>query len=370
MRPLLLSGGTIADGTGAPLSAGNLLIRGGAIAGLGDFAAPEDAEAIDCTGLTIAPGFIDGHSHSDLQVLENRPEKLLQGVTTEVVGNCGFSTYPAGEDRGPLHEFADGILHGSGNWGWPAAADYLADARKAARAGVASLLGHGTLRVWAAGHRLGALSGREVDCMERMLDEALAEGAAGFSTGLMYSPGASAPFEELERLVRVVARRGKTYATHMRDYSDRLVPAVEEQLELARRTGCRLQISHLQAVGERNWPLQQIALDRINEAARQGVDVAFDCYPYTRGSTVLTQLLPQWAIEGGIQGLLSGLADPALRARIAAGTEAALAQGWHGIIVAAVAGEKNQPQVGRTIAAIALDRARPPVETALDLLTE
>jgi dihydroorotase/N-acyl-D-amino-acid deacylase len=370
LKPLLLSGGTIADGTGAPLSAGDLLIRGGVIAGLGEFAAPEDAEAIDCTGLTIAPGFIDGHGHSDLQVLENRPEKLLQGVTTEVVGNCGFSPYPAREDRGPLHEFADGIFCGGGNWGWPTAADYLRDARRFSRAGVVSLLGHGTLRVWAAGHRLGALSGREADCMERMLDDALAEGAAGFSTGLMYSPGASAPFEELERLCRVVARRGKTYATHMRDYSDRLVEAVEEQLELARRTGCRLQISHLQAVGERNWPLQQIALDRIEEAGRQGVDVAFDCYPYTRGSTVLTQLLPQWALEGGIEGLLAGLADPPRRARIAAETEAALAQGWHGIIVAAVATGGNQRQVGRTIAAIALDRGRPPVETALDLLAE
>src|ERR1019366_1498689 len=312
----------------------------------------------------------DGHSHSDLQVLENRPEKLRQGVTTEVVGNCGFSAYPAHEDRGPLHEFADGILCGGGNWGWATAAGYLAAVRKASRAGCVSLLGHGTLRIWAAGHRLGALSEGEMDRMEGMLDDALAEGAAGFSTGLMYSPGASAPFDELERLCRVVARRGKAYATHMRDYSDLLPEAVEEQLELARRAESRLQISHFQAVGERNWPLQRIALDRIEEARRQGLDVAFDCYPYTRGSTVLTQVLPQWALEGGIGGLLQSLADPATRSRIAAETEAALAQGWQGIIVAAASTEANRKQVGRTIAAIAQDRGRPPAQAALDLLIE
>ncbi len=369
-RPKLLRGGSIADGSGAPLEAGDLLIRDGLIAGLGEVDEPADAAAIDCTGLTIAPGFIDGHSHSDLQVLENRPEKLLQGVTTEVVGNCGFSAYPACEDRGPLHEFANGILCGSGNWGWATAADYMTAARKASRAGCVSLVGHGTLRIWAAGHRLGALSEGEVQRMEGMLDDALTEGAAGFSTGLMYSPGASAPFEELKRLCRVVARRGKVYATHMRDYSARLLESVEEQLELARRTECRLQISHFQAVGERAWPLQQSALERIEKARSQGIDVAFDCYPYTRGSTVLTQMLPQWALEGGARELLAALADPARRSRIEAETEAALAQGWHGIIVSAAATEANRREVGRTIAAIARDRGRPAVEVAMDLLIE
>jgi dihydroorotase/N-acyl-D-amino-acid deacylase len=369
-RPLLLRGGVLADGGGAPLAAGDVLIRGGVIEGLGEVAAPADAQAIDCAGLTIAPGFIDGHSHSDLQVLENRPEKLLQGVTTEVVGNCGFSAYPAGEDRGPLHEFAGGILCGSGNWGWATAADYLAAAREAAHAGCVSLVGHGTLRIWAAGHRLGALSAGEMDRMEGLLDDALSEGAAGFSTGLMYSPGASAPFQELERLCRVVARRGKTYTTHMRDYSGRIMESVEEQLKLARSSGCRLQISHFQVVGERHWHLQRMALERIEEARQQGIDVAFDCYPYTRGSTVLTQMLPQWALEGGMRGLMLALAEPARRTRIADETEAAIEQGWHGIIVAAVDSEANQRHVGRTMAAIARDRGRPPVETAIDLLIE
>jgi N-acyl-D-amino-acid deacylase len=368
MKALLLSGGTIVDGSGGPPFPGGLLVRGDAIAAVGEVPAVADAEVVDCGGLAIAPGFIDGHSHADLQVLENRPQKLLQGVTTEVVGNCGFSAFPAPDDRGPLHEFADGILCGAGNWGWATAADYLAEARRRARAGVVSLVGHGTLRIWAAGHRPGALTPHELDRMERMLDDSLAEGAAGFSTGLMYSPGAGAPLAELERLCQVTARRGKTCATHMRDYSGRLVEAVDEQLDLARRTGCRLQISHLQAVGKKNWPLQRTALDRIEEARAQGIDVAFDCYPYTRGSTVLTQLLPQWALNGGIQELLLRLENPARRARIAAETDAALAQSWEGIIVSSVATGADRRQIGRTIAEIAFERGQPPAETALDLL--
>src|SRR5262245_24803073 len=279
-------------------------------------------EVIDCHGLTIAPGFIDVHSHSDLQVLEPRPEKALQGVTTEVVGNCGFSPYPATADRRLLYEFANGIFRGDTSWGWSSAAGYLTAARSAPLVNVESLVGHGTLRIAVAGMRQGALEEKEVDAMERLLDESLAEGACGFSTGLMYSPGESAPSEELERLCRVVARRGKIHASHIRDYKFHLEEAIDEQVELARRTGCRIQISHLQAVGEANWGRQARALDRIERARQQGIDIAFDCYPYVAGSTVLTQLLPQRALEGGADALMQRLSHPATRAELAAATMA------------------------------------------------
>jgi len=186
----------------------------------------------------------------------------------------------------------------------------------------------------------------------------------------MYAPGASAPPNELERLCGIVARHGKVYATHMRDYGDRLIEALDEQLELARRTGCRLQISHLQAVGPRNWHRQQAALDRIERAREEGLDVAFDCYPYTRGSTVLTQLLPQWALAGGTSELVSRLGDPRTRAVIAQETEAGLAQGWDGILLASVGSAANQHLVGDSIAGIAKSRNVAPIEAALDLLVE
>ena len=285
------------DGTGRPAFAADVWIEDGRIGTIGSLPGQAD-ETIDCTGLTVTPGFVDGHSHSDLQVLENRPEKALQGVTSEIVGNCGFSPYPAAVDRGPLHEFANGIFRGGDAWGWNSAADYLASASSSSRfANVVSLVGHGTLRIAFAGTRLGPLSEPEMDKMEHALEESLAAGACGFSSGLMYPPGESAPFSELERLCRIVARRDKIYSTHMRDYGVRLVEAVEEQ-ELARHTGCRLQISHFQVAGEANWSLQSKALEKIERARKEGIDVAFDCYPYVYGSTVLSQLLPQWALGG------------------------------------------------------------------------
>ncbi len=367
----LFRNGLLIDGTGAPPSHGDLLICDKRIAEVGTFAPPVADAEVDCTGLAISPGFIDSHSHSDLQVLEKRPEKVLQGVTTEVVGNCGFSPYPASPEARQLREFANGIFCGDDQWGWPSAAAYLADVeRRAQLTGVVSLLGHGSLRVFQAGHHLGPLSDRDLQTIEGVLDEALAQGAAGFSTGLMYSPGESAPFEELERLCRVVARHGKIYTSHIRSYTSGLLEAVDEQLELARRTGCRLQISHLQAVGPANWSKQPAAIEKIERARDAGVDVAFDCYPYVAGSTVLTQLLPQWVLEGGIEGMLARLADRAQRGAIAAETVAGVAQRWSDLYISAAGSPSGQDLVGRSLEDIAGMRGCEPVEAMLDVLYE
>jgi len=370
MSTILLHGGTIVDGSGGEPFAADVLVAEDRIAAIGTDLRLADVARIDCSGLVIAPGFIDAHSHSDLQVLENRPEKLLQGATSEVVGNCGFSPYPARANVGELRTFANGILHGDDHWGWPDARSYLHDVSLRCRTGVLSLVGHGSLRIAHAGHRLGPFSQDDLAAMERSLDDLLGQGASGFSSGLMYSPGASAPVKELEALCRVVARRGLIYATHMRDYGDSLGEAVNEQIGIARRTGCRLQISHLQAVGPRNWPKQEAALETIEDAHREGVDVAFDCYPYTRGSTVLTQLLPQTALEGGMNALLRRLRDAAERQRLAVQMDRSLAQGWDGIFVSALPSLKNRDLIGRSIAEIAEWRHAEPAMAALDLLVE
>ena len=370
MENIVLGNGTLIDGTGRRSTTGDLLIRGDRIAEVGRFDKPAEARVIDCSGLMVAPGFIDAHSHSDLQVLENREEKVRQGVTTEVVGNCGFSPYPAPDDRTLLQGFANGIFCGDDRWGWKSARDYLKDAERSPIVNVASLIGHGSLRISVAGHRLGPLPERDVEAMEEKLSDSLSEGACGFSTGLMYAPGSSAPFEELERLCRVVARHDKIYTTHMRSYFSGLVDALDEQLELARRTGCRLQISHMQAVGASNWPLQARAIDKIEQARRDGIDIAFDCYPYVAGSTVLTQALPQWVLEGGVVGMLARLTDPSQRAHIAAETSSALEWRWVDIYISAVGSAANQEAVGQNLAALAETRGCEPVDVMLDLLIE
>jgi N-acyl-D-amino-acid deacylase len=366
---LVLTGGSIIDGTGAPAKAGDVVIHDGKIASVG--APPREGmsayHVIDCKGCIIAPGFIDAHSHSDLKVLENRTEKLLQGVTTEVVGNCGFSPYPMPEDPHVLREFANGILCGDDRWGWGSALDYLTSASQSKVATVASLAGHGSLRIKVAGNTSRALTPRQMDAMAGLLDEALQEGAAGLSSGLMYAPGSGASAEELIALCRVVARRGGIYATHMRSYSAGLVQAVEEQISIAEASGCRLQISHLQAAGEDYWPLQQRAIDLIEQASARGVDVAFDAYPWLAGSAVLTQVLPQVALDGGIPGLLSRLRDPLQRESIR--TQIRPEARWDGVVITAAAHNEGS-LVGKSIKDIASECGSDPESVVMDILLE
>ena len=367
---LLLKNATLIDGSGTPPCSGDILIARERIAEVGQCTLASGTRTLDCTGLVAAPGFIDAHSHSDLQVLEGRMEKTRQGVTSEVVGNCGFSPYPAAGHADAVRRFANGILCGNNQWGWPGAAAYLEALGHTPNASVYSLIGHGSMRVEVAGDEQRPLTTREMDRMEDLLDEALAAGAIGFSTGLMYAPGSCAPVDELERLCRIVTRHNKVYATHMRSYSFGLEDAVEEQLNLARRTNCRLQISHLQAVGRLNWDRQQRVLEKIERAALEGVDVGFDCYPYTAGNTVLTQLVPQWTLDGGIEKLIERLLDPMLRIRIAEETRANMALPWTDIVLTSVESEKNRWAVGMSLAAVAERRSQDPGELLMDLLVE
>lgn len=370
MSEYVLTGGTVVDGTGKPPFAASVHLHGERIVRIGRFEPPPAAERIDCAGLTIAPAFIDSHTHSDLQVIEGRREKLRQGVATEVVGNCGFSAYPPARDPADLREFANGIFCGDDRWGWPSTRAYLDDIARSRTANVVSLVGHGSLRIAVAGSRQGPLSEAAVARMEALLADALDAGAAGFSTGLMYAPGSSAPTEELERLCRVVASRQKIYTSHIRSYSSGLVAAVDEQIALARRTGCRLQISHLQAVGAKNRPLHVRALEAIETAHAAGVEVEFDCYPYIAGSTVLTQVLPQRALDGGLEALMSRLRDREQRAAIARETNETIPWNWQDIFISALHSERNQHVIGRNLADVAEERGCDPVDAMLDLLLE
>jgi N-acyl-D-amino-acid deacylase len=370
MSGTLLKNGYLIDGTGTPARLGSLLISGDIIEDMGDIVVPSDVTCYDCSGLTITPGFIDAHSHSDLQVLEKRTEKSRQGVTAEVVGNCGFSAYPASPDPSALRSFANGIFCGDDTWGWASTTEYLNSLAQSPMATVGSLTGHGSLRIAVAGNRLGVLPDHDIERMEGLLDEALSAGAIGLSTGLMYAPGSTAPFEELERLCRVVARRGKIYASHIRSYFADLPQAIEEQIQLARRTGCRLQISHLQAVGAKNWHLHQQALDLIEAAKQEGIDIAFDCYPYIAGSTVLTQLLPDWSLEGGLPGLMQRLMNASERDRIVSETADTLAWEWRDIYISSVQNPADRPTIGKNLQELSEIRGIPPVRVVLQLLAD
>jgi N-acyl-D-amino-acid deacylase len=365
----ILHGGIVVDGTGGSPYAASVIVEGDRILAIEKAGALSGGQMIDCSGCVITPGFIDAHSHSDLQVVEGRPEKLEQGVTTEVVGNCGFSAYPLPEEPHELRDFANGIFCGDQQWGWHSCTSYLKSARRNDAATVVSLVGHGSLRIKAVGNTCRALTAKELDLMTGVLDDLLDQGAAGLSSGLMYAPGSGASPEELVSLCKVVARRGCIYTTHMRNYSSELVESVREQIQIAAQAGCRLQISHLQAVSEENWPLQERAIAAIERATGEGVDASFDAYPWVAGSTVLSQLLPQSSLDGGMLGLAIRLADPLQREQIRAEVERENGRRWSDLFIS-FAADDAKSLVGRSLLEIAQERGCEPSTAVLDILIE
>jgi N-acyl-D-aspartate/D-glutamate deacylase len=363
---LLFRNATLYDGSGNAPARGNLLVNGGQIAAVGNFSFPGGVRQIDLHGLALAPGFIDLHSHSDLKTIDRDTAKTVQGVTTELVGNCGFSAFPHCSHADEVGQYNEGILCDTRSYS--SATDFLSHARvTGALAHVETLVGYGTLRTAASQrypHKKGAAL---IAILSELLDEALHEGAAGLSSGLMYAPGATAPKEELEALCAVVARHNKLYATHMRSYSWQLLEAVDEQLALARHSGCRLQISHMQAVGAANWSKQCVAIERIEEAHAKGIDVEFDSYPYLAGSTVLSQLLPQQLWVEGIRTYWQEVQTEEHRQALLNWLDANTAQRWSDIRASSHPPlASGRSLVGLSIEEEALSRNLRPTEVVLD----
>ncbi|MEY9932840.1 N-acyl-D-amino-acid deacylase [Catenulispora sp. GP43] len=361
---LLLRGGSVADGTGAPLVARDVAVAGGRIRMLAPGTAAEAAEAaevVDVSGLVVSPGFIDAHTHSDTSCIDGAEGRLdraqvfasvLQGVTTEIAGNCGHSAFP-------------GRYSG------------LAPLSRAHRAvgranHLVSLVGHGTLRSAIVGQEARAASATEIVRMADALDEALSAGAVGFSTGLIYTPGSYADTAEITALARVAAQHGKPYVTHLRDEMSGVQEALEEAVAIARDSGAALHVSHHKTAGKYAWGLTEVTLARLAELRESGMDVTCDVYPYTAGSTALSAMLPPWAHDGGTERLLARLRDPAqldlIREAIAEGVP-----GWENTVGnggwdrIAVAGAPRHPACqGRTVA----DLAREAGVDAVDLVAE
>ena len=356
----------IVDGTGSDAFHADIGLRSDHIADIGDLSASTADTIIDGAGLTAAPGFIDIHSHSDftLPINPRAESKVRQGVTTEVVGQCGGSPAPVDSSSGEDIKTA----HPDLPWEWQTFAEFLGYLRRQGLSvNVVPLVGHGTIRRLAVGPDDRAPTAGEMQAMRQLVAQALDEGAWGLSTGLIYPPGIYASTAEIIELSRVAARKGGFYFSHVRGEDEALLAAVQEAIEIGEQAGLPVQIAHFKAHGPENWSLLPQALSLVEGARARGLDVTADRYPYTASSTGLSTLLPDWAKDGGRIAVLGRLENPEERQRVMADISARPNQ-WDSICISY---SPDCPEFeGLTVAEIAEKQGTDPVEAVLDILSE
>ena len=357
---VVLRGGRVVDGSGRAGFDADVAISGGRIAAIGPGVREPGRLELDVRGHVVAPGFVDIHSHGDGLLWEDpRAESVVrQGITTIVIGQDGSSRAPRG---------GGGAAGGGELRSFGALWDALRDLRPAVN--FASMVGLGAVRGAVLGEANRAASPGELRRMTRLVEDALANGACGASSGLEYTPGAFAPREELVALCRPLARRRLPYATHLRNEDDWLLDAIDEAISVARDAGCPLQISHLKTQGPRNWGKLNDVLARIDAARRAGNDVTLDRYPYIAYQTGLTNLFPVWSRAGGPRELLARL-DGADADRIRRETLAKveLIGGWDNVMVSAASSADGRSVEGKRLGAHAASVGRDPYALAVELL--
>ncbi len=370
MTDLILRGGTLYDGLGGVGRRGDIAVTGDCITGLGDLSQETAGRTLDVTGLAVAPGFIDIHTHSDFSLLLNRPMRssIAQGVTTELVGNCGTSIglVSAAEVFAQERRWAE---RGGMVIDWTSLGEYLSRvADGGLGCNVATLAGHGTIRKAVMGFDDRPPTDAELAQMQSFLSAALADGAVGLSTGLEYLPGGYARHEEVAALAAVARDAGGFYATHIRNEGDTLVESIQEALRVAETTGVPLQLSHHKCEGLANWGKPHLTLPMMAQARAAGLDVLTDQYPYTAFMTgLMVILLPHWAKDGTMEDTMGRLRDPSLRARIL-GEIAAEPWDWNTVQIG-IARTRREAQ-GLTLAELGAKENKSPAEAALDLLLD
>ncbi len=373
MYDILIRGGLVFDGAGNPGIADNVAIENGCIAALGPDVAGTARKTVDARGLAVAPGFIDVKTHSDftLPINPKAESKVRQGVTTEIVGHCGFSVAPVLPGK---VELLRDYLSPSAPWltfrqtSFP---DYLRTfPATAVNAGM--LVGHNTLRLMVMGMAERAPSDRELAEMIALLEDALGAGALGMSSGLFTPPGSYAAPAEMIALGHVLKRHNAGYFTHLRDESDKVIDAVAEAIDVARQCGVHVEIVHFKCSGMDNWGKAATALALIAQARAEGLDVDCDSYPYAAGSNPLKNLLPQWVQAGGVPAMIERLGRRDVRDRIRADIARDGLNNWGRIPswdCVQISISPHLPQyAGRTIAALAAERGEDPIDTLCDYL--
>lgn len=371
---LIIKDGYIFDGLGKDAFEADVGVSGNFIKEIGKISSSRGKSIIDARGLAVCPGFIDVHEHTDVELLVNpkAESSIRQGITTLVSGNCGFSPFPVAEER--FEEMKEDLKEQYElDLTW---VDIKGFFSKLEEKGIAlnysSLVGQGTIRGAAVGFNDRSPKQEELEKMKMLVAENIKNGAVGLSTGLEYAPGSYAQADEITELCKVAARYGGVYATHMRDEGDYLLESLDESIEVARKTGVNLEISHFKIAYPRNWHKVDDALTKIEEAKKEGISIFCDRYPYIAGSTGLSFYFPLWAKQGTTDEFLARLKDPCLESKIrdhVAEQEIKLGS-WDKVIISSVISESNKRFEGKSILDGAKETEKDPYDFMRDLLIE
>jgi N-acyl-D-amino-acid deacylase len=379
---IIFSRGRVVDGTGSPPFRADVAIAGGRIRDMGDLGGVPARRRIDIRGLLLSPGFVDMHTHSDLQLLAfpRAEAKVMQGVTTEVIGQDGLSFAPA--DARTMATVRERTVawngeHAAVTYDWSSVAEYLNQFDGRTSVNVAFLVPHGTVRILVMGDEDRAPTAGELAEMRKQVRQGMAEGAVGLSTGLSYPPAMFASTEELVALCEETAACGGFFSPHHRSYGKGALDSYREMIEIAKRAGIGVHFTHcvMNFQGNEGRGTELVAM--INALDPTEVEVTGDAYPYLAGSTSLASLLPPWTSVGGTQATLAALSGADTAARIRSQMEVEGTPGyhflpilWETVAISAVETEANQRWVGKRVPEIAAAQGIDSFEAARRLLVE
>jgi len=392
---LLIKGGEVMDGTGAPRYEADLGITGQRISLLGPGGGVVACRVIDAQGLVVCPGFVDLHTHVDFLLPLADHDVVIepfvrQGITTMVTGNCGLGPAPLNPStRSLLQGYTEFLMDKPLDWKWETMhdfLDYLTD--RGVMVNCAQLCAHAALRIATMGMAARTPTQTELDHMCQLAKESIEAGVFGFSTGLMYAPGMYARTDEIIEIASLFQESDSVIASHIRGYSDTMLDAVNELITVGEQAKVRVQLSHLGAFGRRHWSKVYDAMKAIEQARERGLDIHFDIVPWVAGNTSLAAIFPPFAVEGGIQKLLERLRDPALRGQIRSEVLSYVPEwppwekgggwsdnlsrsfGWENIVVLSMGTNRTSPLIGKSLVQIGEEWDAEPFDVAAQLLEQ
>ena len=394
MYSLVIKNVRVVDGLGNPWFHADVGIQGEGIAHIGRIEGRESDKVIDGKGMMLAPGFIDMHSHSELVFLSERQPELMegrirQGITTEIMGNCGISVAPIRDEIKPVMEASVGWMTPEKlPWEWNSMGEFLdVLAKKEPIINVGTLTGHGAIRARVKGFEAGISTPDENSKMQDFLRETFEQGSFGLSSGLIYAPGMFADTNELTELGKVVAEYDRIYTSHVRGSSETDIDAEQEVINIGEKSGCRVHRSHYEAFGKDNWGKIETTLRMDEEARQRGVDMAFDMFPYTAAMTMMIAIYPPWALDGGWPKFVERVQDPDTRRRIEQDIANVVpawptwvpgswphnlvkAAGWENIYIGYIPSDKNKNFEGLSLVELGGKIGKSPFNAITDLIVE